>query len=69
MPNALSLLFALPGFVLSMLAFAAEETTAGNEVLVELQRLAEQRGADAQYDLGVMYGKGEGVLKDDAEAV
>ena len=30
---------------------------------------AEQSHADAQYNLGVMYDNGEGVLEDDAEAV
>ena len=30
---------------------------------------AEQGDASAQFNLGVMYGKGEGVLKDEAEAV
>ena len=50
MPNAFILLFALPGFVLCMLAFGAEDVAAGNEVLVELRRLAEQGFADAWLD-------------------
>ena len=33
------------------------------------RKAAEQGGADAQFFLGVMYAKGEGVLEDDAEAV
>ena len=69
MPNAFSLLFALPGFVLCMLAFGAVDVAAGTEELVELRRLAEQGDADAQYNLGVMYDNGEGVPEDNAEAV
>ena len=34
-----------------------------------LHLAAEQGDASAQYDLGLRYGNGEGVLKDDAEAV
>ena len=69
MPKAFSLLFALPGFVLCMLAFGEVDVAAGNEVLVELRRLAEQGDAKAQFNLGVIYDNGEGVPEDDAEAV
>ena len=68
MPYAFSLLFTLPGFVLCMLAFGEVDVAAGNEVLVELRRLAEQGDADAQSKLGVIYDSGEGVLEDHAEA-
>ena len=34
----------------------------------ELRALAEQGDADAQFNLGVMYGEGLGVPQDDAEA-
>ncbi len=37
--------------------------------LREWRPLAEQGDADAQYNLGFMYDKGEGVPQDDAEAV
>ena len=37
--------------------------------ITETRRLAEQGDATAQFNLGVSYGNGEGVLKDDAEAV
>ena len=37
--------------------------------LQKLRPLAEQGDANAQYDLGVMYRTGEGVLQDDTEAV
>ena len=36
---------------------------------IEWQPLAEQGHAKAQYNLGLMYDNGEGVLKDDKEAV
>ena len=64
MPTALSLLLVLPGFVLGLLAYGAEDVAAGNEVLVELRRLAEQGDAQAQSNLGVMYNNGEGVPED-----
>ena len=35
----------------------------------EWQPLADQGDADAQYNLGLMYGNGRGVLKDDKQAV
>ena len=69
MPTALSLLLVLPGFVLGLLAYGAEDVAAGNEVLVELRRLAEQGDAQAQSNLGVMYDTGQGVPEDDVEAV
>ena len=68
MPYAFSLLFALPGFVLCMLASGEVDVAAGNEVLVELRRLAEQGDAQAQVSLGVRYARGKGVPEDDAEA-
>ena len=34
-----------------------------------IQPLADQGDASAQYSLGVMYGRGEGVAENDAEAV
>ena len=37
--------------------------------LKEWRPLAEQGDADAQYNLGVMYRRGEGVIQDDSEAV
>jgi len=37
--------------------------------LKEWRPLAEQGDADAQYNLGVMYRRGEGVIQDDREAV
>ena len=52
MPYAFSLLFALPGLVLYTLAFGEVDVAAGNEVLVELRRLAEQGDAKAQNNLG-----------------
>ena len=55
MRYAFSLLFALPGFVLGLLASASEDVAAGNEELVELRRLAQQGDADAQFNLAVMY--------------
>ena len=69
MSKAFSLLFALPGFVLCMLASGEVDVAAGNEELVELRRLAEQGDAEAQSSLAVMYDTGEGVPEDDAEAV
>ena len=48
MPYAFSLLIALPGFVLCLLASGAEDVAAVNEELVELRRLAEQGDAEAQ---------------------
>ena len=63
MPNAFSLLFALPSFLLCMLAFGEVDVVAGNEDLAELRRLAEQGDADAQYNLGVRYDTGERMPK------
>ena len=37
--------------------------------ITEIRRLAEKGDARAQLELGLMYANGEGVLKDDAEAV
>ena len=37
--------------------------------ITEIHRLAEQGDADAQYNLGDMYARGDGVPEDDAEAV
>ena len=68
MSYAFSLLLALPGFVLCMLASGEVDVAAENEVLVELRRLAEQGDADAQSKLGVIYDSGEGVPEDHAEA-
>ena len=51
-----------------VLSFGSE---ADNRWFEEQQLLAEQGNAFAQYNLALMYGKGEGegVLKDDKEAV
>jgi len=46
-------------------AKAGDYTTA----LAEWKPLAEQGDANAQYNLGAMHGNGDGVLKDDKEAV
>ena len=37
--------------------------------ITEIRRLAEQGDVDAQFTLGVMYDRGEGVPQDDTEAV
>ena len=41
----------------------------GQSDIAELKTKAEQGNADAQYNLGLMYDLGEGVPRDDAEAV
>ena len=53
----------------SMLALTLIAPWALGQDLTETRRLAEQGDADAQFNLGVMYANGEGVLKDEAEAV
>ena len=53
----------------SMLALTLIAPWALGQDLTETRRLAEQGDADAQYNLGVRYANGEGVLKDEAEAV
>ena len=45
------------------------DSSEGNTEFSELKRLAESGDADAQYNLGVMYAFGEGVAKDQVEAV
>ena len=52
--------------ILTLLIFA---TSAGADSFEDTRVKAEQGNATAQYDLGVMYIDGEGVLKDHAEAV
>ena len=49
--------------------FAAAEAGDFATALIEWKPLAEQGDADAQYNLGVMYANGEGVIEDDKEAV
>ena len=66
MPNALSILFSLPGFVLCMLAYGEVDVAAENEELEGLRRLTEQDDAEGQFNLGVIYDTGEGVPEDDA---
>ena len=53
----------------SLLALTLIAPWALGQDLTETRRLAEQGDADAQFNLGVMYANGEGVLKDEAEAV
>ena len=48
----------------SMLALTLIAPWALGQDLTETRRLAEQGDADAQYDLGLRYSNGEGVLKD-----
>ncbi len=47
----------------------AAALAAENNEVAELRRVAEQGDAAAQFDLGLMYLKGEGVPQDHAEAV
>ena len=49
--------------------FAAYERGDYETALREWEPLAEHGLAEAQYNLGVMYSKGQGVPRDDAEAV
>ena len=44
------------------------EFGSGIEAIINLKKSSEERNAKAQYDLGVMYYKGEGVEKDDKKA-
>ena len=55
-------------FVVVLLALAAPLPLDG-QIPPEFRQAAEQGHASAQFNLGVMYANGEGVLKDEAEAV
>jgi TPR repeat protein len=50
-------------------AGAAEPTEAERKLFLEAKAKADQGDADAQFNLGVMYAKGQGVVKDEVEAV
>ena len=52
-----------------LLGFLLTPVMAVGQSFEEMQRLAEQGYADAQYNLGVMYNVGRGVPEDDVEAV
>jgi len=56
---------AMADFDEAMAAYRAQDYAAA---LAELQSLAEAGQADAQYQLGLMYAEGEGVMPDDVEA-
>jgi TPR repeat protein len=60
----LLLLWSAPEFRL-----AAEETKADHRPLQEVGTKAEAGDADSQVELGLRYDKGEGVARDEAEAV
>ena len=55
--------------VFSPVVVAQNTPTVTNDPISELRRAAQQGDADAQYNLGWIYAKGEGVPKNDAEAV
>jgi TPR repeat protein len=55
--------------VLTLLVLFAGTPQSGAELDIgEIRKAAEQGDADAQYQLGVMYGKGEGVAKNNVNA-
>ena len=54
---------------LCTLIFGAVVVTAENKEIAELQRLAKQGDAEAQFSLGARYHKGRGVLEQYAEAI
>ncbi len=56
---------AMADFDQAMAAYRAQDY---DTAVAELQPLAEAGEADAQYQLGLMYAEGEGVMPDDVEA-
>ena len=70
MPVALSLLVSLPSWSADIgKGLAAYERGDYATALLEWRPLAEQGDAGAQYNLGVMYDKGRGVVQDYGQAV
>ena len=59
----------LTTLAVSLLALTLIAPWALGQDLTETRRLADQGDATAQFNLGIMYSEGRGVLKDDAEAV
>lgn len=55
--------------VTAWLALSLVSCSADHPSLAETRTKAEQGGAKAQFNLGLMYRQGQGVPKDDAEAV
>ncbi len=66
---ALVLILSLPSYAGFYEGFNAYNKGDYATALSELRPLAEQGDADAQYNLGVMYDKGQGVAQNYAEAV
>ena len=56
-------------FLVTVLIISALTQTVFADDIQEIRKSAEQGNAQAQYNLGVCYAKGNGVTKDYAEAV
>ena len=59
----------LGGFLLALTLIAPWTLAQDPDPITETRRRAEQGDADAQFTLGVRYANGDGVIKDDEEAV
>ena len=58
----------LAGFLLALTLIAPWALGQDPDPIADIRRFAERGDAEAQFNLGVMYAKGEGVPRDDTEA-
>ena len=57
------------GLILALGGLVSQGTANAQTPLPEIRQRADKGDADARYNLGIMYRRGEGVPQDDAEAV